>query len=153
MKRMILFFVIVILIMNACQNTQQNKTNPIEKITNVENLNPDEVVKLYFESWNDKQYNVMYSLISDGFKQIEPTAKTFNEFATNIEKFYDTSSGVRVLKANEAYKNDKEAGVEYTIEIANKDGTKKEFSSIYTLKKRASGWKLIHPYGKNIDTN
>ena len=38
------------------------------------------------------------------------------------------------------------------IEITNKDGTKKEFSSTYTLKKRTNGWKLIHPYGQNIDT-
>ena len=26
------------------------------------------------------------------------------------------------------------------------------FSSVYTLKKRANGWKLIHPYGDKIDT-
>ena len=55
-------------------------------------------------------------------------------------------------EAKESYNNGKEAGIDYKIEIINKDNTKKEFSSAYTLKKRANGWKLIHPYGENIDT-
>jgi hypothetical protein len=50
------------------------------------------------------------------------------------------------------YESEKEAGVNYKIEIIGKDGAKKEFSSTYTLKKRSNGWKLIHPYGENIDT-
>ena len=79
-------------------------------------------------------------------------AKTFNNFKSYMEKFYETSSGVKVLEAKESYQNEKETGVNYKIEITNKDGTKKEFSSTYTLKKRANGWKLIHPYGQNIDT-
>ena len=94
----------------------------------------------------------MYSLVSDGFKKIEPTAKTFEDFKSYMAKFYDTSLGVRVIEAKESYKNDKEAGVDYKIEITNKDGTKKEFSNTYTLKKKTNGWKLIHPYGQNIDT-
>ena len=107
---------------------------------------------LYFQAWNDEQYDVMYSLISDGFKQIEPTAKTFNDFKSYIGKFYDTALGVIIVEAKESYKTEKEAGVEYKIEITRKDGTKKEFESTYTLKKRQNGWKLIHPYGENIDT-
>ena len=119
----------------------------------VSSLTPKEVAALYFQSWNGKKYDVMYSLISDGFKQIEPTAKTFEDFKAYMSKFYETSSGVEIVEANEAYQSEKEAGVNYKIEIINKDGAKKEFSSAYTLKKRANGWKLIHPYGKNIDTS
>ena len=115
-------------------------------------LTPEQVVTLYFQAWNDKKYDVMYSLISDGFKQIEPTAKTFDDFKSYIGKFYDTATGVNIIEAKESYRNEKEAGVNYKIEITNKDGAKKEFSSTYTLKKRANDWKLIHPYGKNIDT-
>ena len=70
-----------------------------------------------------------------------------------MEKFYDTSLGVKVIEAKESYKNEKEAGVDYKIEITKKDGTKREFESAYTLKKRTNGWKLIHPYGQNIDAN
>ena len=93
----------------------------------------------------------MYSAISDGFKQIEPTAKTFEDFKAYLSKFYETSSGINIVEIKETYKNEKEAGINYKIEITEKDGAKKEFSSTYTLKKRANGWKLIHPYGNNID--
>ena len=155
----LVIFLFFILLVSACVKTQQTSQQNIQKTIStisaedVSILNPEQVVILYFQAWNDKQYNVMYSLISDGFKQIEPTAKTFNGFKDYMEKFFDTSSGVRIIEAKEAYKNEKEAGVDYKIEITNKDGTKKEFSSTYTLKKRSNGWKLIHPYGKNIDTS
>ena len=144
---------------------QLQQTIPTVSSEDISVLTPEQVVILYFQAWNDEQYDVIYSLISDGFKQIEPTAKTFNDFKSYMEKFYDTALGVRVLEAKESYSTDKEAGVDYKIEITRKDGTKREFSSVYTLKKRASnaserertrsqvtGWKLIHPYGENIDT-
>ena len=155
----LVIFLFFILLVSACVKTQQTPQQNIQKTIStisaedVSILNPEQVVILYFQAWNDEQYNVMYSLISDGFKQIESTAKTFNGFKDYMEKFFDTSSGVRIIEAKEAYKNEKEAGVDYKIEITNKDGTKKEFSSTYTLKKRSNGWKLIHPYGKNIDTS
>ena len=152
----LILFLFFILLINACsrQETQQTqKTIPLVPSDDVSSLTPKEVAALYFQSWNGKKYDVMYSLISDGFKQIEPTAKTFEDFKAYMSKFYETSSGVEIVEANEAYQSEKEAGVNYKIEIINKDGAKKEFSSAYTLKKRANGWKLIHPYGKNIDTS
>lgn len=150
-------FLFLIIFINACAKQQIQEQQIIQKIVptvsteDVSALASEQAVILYFQAWNDEQYDVMYSLISDGFKKIEPTAKTFNDFKAHMEKFYDTSLGVRIVEAKETYKTDKEAGVDYKIEITNKDGSKKEFSSVYTLKKRASGWKLIHPYGKNID--
>lgn len=158
MKKILLsIFLLLILFVNACAKTQrpqQTMQKPIQTISpeNVSALTPEQVVILYFQAWNDEQYDVMYSLISDGFKQIEPTAKTFQDFKFNMEKFYDTALGVRIIEAKESYRNDKEAGVDYKIEITSKDGAKKEFSSNYTLKKKTNGWKLIHPYGQNIDT-
>ena len=159
-KNLTLLFLFLILFVNACAKTQQpqqiqqntQKPSQIVSAEDVLTLNPEQVVILYFQAWNNKQYDVMYSLISDGFKHIEPTAKTFDDFKDYMGKFYDTSSGINVIEAKESYRNEKEAGIEYKIEITNKDGTKKEFSSTYTLKKRTNGWKLIHPYGKNIDT-
>ena len=153
------FFSIIslFLFINACAKTQQVQQNANNVLSTVDSkdiaaLTPEQVVTLYFQAWNDKKYDVMYPLISEGFKQIEPTAKTFNDFKVYMEEFYDAANGVNIIKAKEVYKNEKEAGVDYKIEIMNKDGTNKEFSSTYTLKKRTSGWKLIHPYGKNIDT-
>ncbi len=149
-------FLFLILFINACARTQQleqtiQKSIQTVSAEDVSTLTPEQVVILYFQAWNDEQYDIMYSLISDGFKKIEPTAKTFDEFKTYMEKFYDTALGVRIAEAKETYKTDKEASVDYKIEITRKDATKREFSSAYTLKKRANGWKLIHPYGENID--
>lgn len=156
-KLMLLNFLLIVLLVNACAKQQAQeqtaqKTMPTVSSEDVSSLTPEQVVILYFQAWNDEQYDVMYSLISDGFKQIDPQAKTLGEFKANMEKFYDTALGVRIVEAKESYNNEQEAGVDYKIEITNKDNTKKEFSSTYTLKKRANGWKLIHPYGKNIDT-
>ncbi len=156
MKNLFIFSFLLILFFNACAKTQSQVTQKSLQIVSSEDvskLTPEQVVILYFQAWNDEQYDVMYSLISDGFKQIEPTAKTFEDFKANIEKFYDTALGVSIIDAKESYRNENEAGVEYKIEIIGKDNTKKEFSSTYTLKKRANGWKLIHPYGENIDTS
>ena len=151
------YFLLIVLLVNACSTQTQPQQTIQKTITTVSSedvsaLTPEQVVILYFQAWNDEQYDKMYSLISDGFKQIEPTAKTFEDFKTNMEKFYDTASNIRLIDAQEEYKNDNEAGISYKIEIENKDGTKKDFSSTYTLKRRANEWKLIHPYGNNIDT-
>ena len=156
MKKILFIFLFLVLFVSACAKPQQQQTiqKPIQNVSaeNVAVLTPEQVVSLYFQAWNDEKYEIMYSLISDGFKKIEPTAKTFEDFKANMEKFYDTANNIRLLDPKEEYQNDREAGVSYKIEIENKDGTKKDFSSTYTLKKRTNGWKLIHPYGKNIDT-
>ena len=150
------YFLFIVLLVNACakQQPQQitQKNVPTVSSEDVSALTPEQVVILYFQAWHDEQYDVMYSLISDGFKQIDPQARTLGDFKTNMEKFYDTANNIRLLDAKEEYQNNNEAGVSYKIEIENKDGTKKDFSSTYTLKKRSNGWKLIHPYGQNIDT-
>jgi len=169
-RNLLFIFLFIVVFVSACAKTQQEQQpiqKPIQTVSaeDVSALTPEQVVILYFQAWNDEQYDVMYSLISDGFKQIEPTAKTFNDFKANMEKFYDTALGIRIVEAKESYRTDKEAGIDYKIEITNKDGSKKDFSSVYTLKKKVSnaserertrsqvtGWKLIHPYGENIDT-
>lgn len=139
------------LFLAACTETQQEQNTVLSQ--DVLALTAEQVVTLYFQAWDSKQYDVMYSLISDGFKQIEATAKSFDDFKDYMSKFYDTSAGVNVVDVKKEYENEIEAGVNYKIEIIGKDGAKKEFSSTYTLKKKANGWKLIHPYGQNIDTS
>lgn len=158
MKKILLFsFLFLILFINACAKTQQEQQItqiPIQLVSSedISTLTPEQVVTLYFQSWNDERYDIMYSLISDGFKQIEPTAKSFSDFKANMEKFYDTFTGIEIVEVIKSYQNDKEAGVNYKINDVGKNGKKIEFSSTYTLRKRTSGWKLIHHYGKNIDT-
>ena len=140
--------ILSILFLVSCTKTAVKLDYPKD----VSSLSPEDVVSLYFQAWNDKRYEVMYSLISDGFKQIEPTAKNFDEFKAYMSKFYETSSGIEVLEVKEIYNKENETGINYKIAVISKNNERKEFSSTYTLKKRANGWKLIHPYGENIDT-
>lgn len=94
MKKFLFIFLFVILFFNACakqqsrQQIQQTIQKPIQIVPSedVSSLTPEQVVILYFQAWNDEQYDSMYSLISDGFKQTEPTAKTFDIFKANMEK-------------------------------------------------------------------
>ena len=141
------------LFVNACTKTEQSKQK-FDKIPSddVSLLSPEQVVQLYFQAWNNKHYNIMYSLISDGFKQIDPTANTFEKFKSSMEELFNVASGVSVIDVKEVSRDDKEAVVNFKIQIIRKDGTKQELSKTFTLKKRANGWKLIHPYGNNIDT-
>ena len=92
-KKSLTVFLFFILFLNACAKNQQSQQQPTQKTIqtisskDISALTPEQVVILYFQSWNDKKY----------------------------------------------------------------DDGKKEFSSTYTLKKKTNGWKLIHPYGNNID--
>ena len=95
MKKISMIFLFMILLINACSKT----TTDIQSIKSddLSSLIPQQIVTLYFQSWNNKQYDAMYSLISDGFKQIEPTAKTFDDFKDYMAKFYDTSLGIKII--------------------------------------------------------
>ncbi len=114
-----------------------------------------EAVKQYFNSWGTKNWPNMYSVISDGFKKIEPTAKTLSDFKTYAES--QKIESVKILDLKEESNDGKASIVQYKIEFTLSDGTKKEFSDKFTLKNREAdvikGWKLIHPYGSNIDTS
>ncbi len=116
---------------------------------------PDEVVQQYFEAWGRKDYATMYSSFSDGFRKIDPNAATLDDF-----KNYTQAQGIESVKISGlklASNNGLTASVDYSVEFTLADGTAKPFSGTYTLKFRSGdiirGWKLIHPYGKNIDTS
>lgn len=118
-------------------------------------FSPEDVVKEYFSSWGNKDYSRMYSLISDGFKGIDPQAKDLDTFSS-----YATSQGIegiKIVAIKESSNNGIDAMVDYSVEFQLAGGKTAPFSGTYTLKKRDDdripGWKLIHPYGKNIDTS
>ncbi len=116
---------------------------------------PEEVVQQYFESWNRKDYASMYSTFSDGFRKIDPNAETLEDF----KNFVDSQgiAGVKIIGLKIASNNGITAGVDYSVEFTLADGSEQPFSGTYTLKFRTGdiirGWKLIHPYGENIDTS
>jgi len=116
---------------------------------------PEEVVRQYFTSWDKKNYPDMYAAISDGFKKIEPTAKDLRAF-----KEYAGSQGInsiRIISIKEASNDGITSSVDYSVEFMLSNGKKNKFDGTFTLKYRQGdiiqGWKLIHPYGENIDTS
>jgi len=124
-----------------------------EEIVNYEVPSPKDVVVQYFTAWNNKNYPDMYSTLSDGFKKIDPNAKDltiFRNFASS-----QGIMGINILSVNEVSNDGTTALVDYSVEFILENNTKK-FEGTFTLKYREGdvikGWKLIHPYGNNIDT-
>ena len=169
---------IVALFLILIQNLQPNLTLPGFSLfgeqeqtqqTEYSIKKPEEVTKQYFESWDIKDWPNMYATISDGFKRIDSDAKNFQSFI----KFAGVQgvSRVEILNLNlESYTMDDQemprdmpgmpnmqAIVAYSVEFTLSDGGKQTFSDKFTLKFRQgdviAGWKLIHPYGQNIDTS
>lgn len=140
--RMVLFTSLVVLIATVTLAGCASKTT-------IDNA-PAMVVQHYFTAWTAKDYSLMYSLISDGFKKVEPTAASLESFKKEEETFFQQGDSINVLKAVTTSNTGTVAKVDYTIEMALKTG-KQQFSGTYTLRNTATGWKLIHPYGKNVD--
>ncbi|MBI2040789.1 MAG: hypothetical protein HYT16_01680 [DPANN group archaeon] len=116
---------------------------------------PEEVVRQYFESWGNKNWPDMYATISDGFKRIDENAKdlaSFRNFASA-----QGITGVNIITIKEKSNDGRTATVAYSVNFILSDGSKRQFSDSFTLKFRDGdiirGWKLIHPYGKNIDAS
>lgn len=116
--------------------------------------NAEDVVRQYFESWNNKDWPNMYATLSDGFKKIDPNAKdlaTFRNFAGS-----QGIEGINILEIKEISNDGTTAGVAYSVEFILPDNSKRRFDDTFTLKFRRGdiipGWKLIHPYGQNVDT-
>ena len=116
---------------------------------------PEEVVAQYFTAWNNKNYPDMYATLSDGFKKIDPYAKdlaTFKEFSSS-----QRIENIEIINIKEISNDDSTAAVSYSVNFILADGTERQFSDKFSLKLRQGdvirGWKLIHPYGENIDTS
>ena len=120
-----------------------------------ETPSPEEVVKQYFNAWSNKNYPDMYATISDGFKKIEPTARNLQAF----REYADSQGidGIQILSIKESSNDGKTSTVDYSVNFLLPNGKKSKFDGTFTLKYRQGdiipGWKLIHPYGQNIDTS
>lgn len=157
------FFVITLYLIIA-QNLQQNPNLPGFTLFNTQEQiqqpeysikTPEEIVRQYFESWDKEDWPNMYATLSDGFKKIDPNAKdlsTFRSFASS-----QGIEGVTIINIQEESNDGTTAIVSYSIEFALSNGNKQSFTDKFTLKFRQGdtiqGWKLIHPYGENIDTS
>ena len=114
---------------------------------------PEQVVNQYFTSWNNKDWPNMYATISDGFKKIDPNAKDLATFRTYASS--QGIDGVRILNIKETANDGTVSTVQYSVEFIA--ASTRRFDGTLTLKYRPGdvirGWKLVHPYGSNIDTS
>ncbi len=145
--KLLLFSIALVILISACQSIQEGS-----KASELSILTPEKVVRLYYESFDKKDYETMYALISDGFKKIEPTAKDLSNFASYMGEFFKQGTWFEVKEVKETSNDGTKATVDYTIVMHLNEGSK-IFRSTFTLKKKANGWKLIHPYGEKIDTS
>ncbi len=116
---------------------------------------PEEVVRQYFTAWDQKDYPNIYATFSDGFKKIEPTANDLRAFKEYVQS--QPVKSVKIIGLEEKSNDGKTASVDYAVEFIMDDGSKTSFEGVFTLKYREGdiiqGWKVIHPYGENIDTS
>ena len=116
---------------------------------------PEKVVEQYFTAWNNKDYVNMYSVFSDVFKKIDPTAKSLQNFKDYVNA--QNTDGVNIRNIKEINNDGQTASVDYNVEFVLLDGKKIPYQGTFTLKYRKGdviqGWKLIHPYGDNIDNS
>ena len=138
-------FVIWVIWTNSATTKEENYNFP----------SPENVTKQYFTAWNNKDYVNMYSTISDGFKRIDPNSKDLSTF----RKFVDSQEikGVKIISITEESNDGTKAVITYSVEFTMSDGSTKPFSDRFNLKYKQGdiiqGWKIIHPYGSNIDTS
>jgi hypothetical protein len=111
---------------------------------------PTTVVQQYFTAWSNQEYAIMYELVTDGFKQIEPTATTLQSFSQEQQRLLQQAGDITILQAKTTVNDGSQAKVDYRIEMALPEGPK-QFTGTYTLKNTPEGWKLIHPYGEKAD--
>lgn len=116
---------------------------------------PKEVVEQYFTSWHNKDYVNMYATFSDGFKKIDPNAENLGTFRDYVN--LQNVEGVEINEIEELSNDGQIASVDYDVEFVLSDGQKRPYKGTFTLKYRQGdiiqGWKLIHPYGENIDNS
>lgn len=141
MKNILILTIIVVLFLVGCT----------PKLSQEETAIAVKVVNDYYFALNAKDYRVMYSFISEGFKKIEPTANSYERFEQNMQKFFNIAKGIRVISTEVDSVKKNEVVVNYVAEINLIDGTIKELKSSFTVKKKPEGWRLTHPYGDNKD--
>jgi len=153
-KRKIIIVIVFILILTA-SFLIYSKFQPTKADDKYQRPSSEAVVRQYFSAWSNEDYANMYATISDGFKKIEPTANSLVSFRDYAES--QGINNINILSIKEKSNDGRTAEVDYSVEFLLSSGQKQKFDGSFTLKYRKGdiipGWKLIHPYGENIDTS
>ena len=112
---------------------------------------PVEIVKMYYAGWSNQDYAVMYDLVSDGWKDLEPTARTLGTFERHMQGFFSKAKGIRTTFVSEQSNTGTEAVVSVALEVETLDDRFLNTNQTLTLKLKDNGWKLIQPYGEYKD--
>ena len=137
--KIICIIAILTLVLASCTNKENNYQSNDQE--------PKEIVESYFNAWNNKDYKTMYNSISDGFKSIEPTAKTLDDFKSYAQS--QGIEGVTIMSITQASNNGKKAMVSYGVEFTI-NNQQVLFAGSYTLKYKPDEVALEAPFmGKN----
>src|SRR3989338_11611916 len=135
MTRKILPILFIVIFLTGCNSTKTTE-------------DASSAVESYFTAWNNHDYETMYSVISDGFRALEPTAATFEDFKAYADA--QGISSVRIISIKQTSNDGMIATADYKVEFLIKD-TKLPYQDSFTIKYKPNdsvpGWKLIHPYG------
>ncbi len=112
---------------------------------------PVEIVQKYYSAWGDRDYKTMYSLVSDGWKALEPTGHTEKSFATYVSGFYRKANSIRLVFASEQSNTGSQAAVSAAVEVETYEGKFALANQTLTLRLKDNGWKLTSPYGEFAD--
>ncbi|MEM2915990.1 MAG: hypothetical protein QXT19_01370 [Candidatus Woesearchaeota archaeon] len=112
---------------------------------------PVEIVQKYYAAWGAKDYKTMYTLVSDGWKAVEPTAHTEESFAKYLNGFYKSAKSIRLVFASEQSNTGSQSTVSAAVEVETLDGRFLLSNQTLTLRLKDNGWKLISPYGEFTD--
>lgn len=114
---------------------------------------PVDIVKMYYAGWSNQDYEAMYALVSDGWKELEPTARTLGRFERHMSGFFAKAEGIRSTFVSEQSNTGSEAVVSVAIEVETFDGRFLNTNQTLALKLKDNGWKLINPYGEYTDVS
>lgn len=124
---------------------------PAEQPTPFIEGTPVEIVQKYYGAWAEKDYRTMYALVSDGWKSLEPTARTQKAFSNHMDGFFETVNGIRLVFASEQGNTGSESTVSVALEVETLDSRFLMNNQTLTLRLKDNGWKLIRPYGEYAD--
>lgn len=124
---------------------------PAEQPTPFIEGTPVEITQKYYAAWADKNYRTMYALVSDGWKALEPTARTQKSFSNHMDGFFENANGIRLVFASEQSNTGSESTVSVALEVETLDGRFLMSNQTLTLRLKDNGWKLIRPYGEYTD--
>lgn len=161
MKKQLLFLeilaIILLLGLAACSQTNEGSVSPPseqEKAVKTEasdlsSLGPEDVVKAYYQARANKDYRTAYALISDGFKEIDPTAETYEKFQAEMSHSFSSINITNPVEIGPFSIEKDRAIVSYRLNFEHENGGPFRYS--HKLMKAQSGWKILNPYGKYYD--